>query len=68
MKEFFRDTNDLMSPHDLAINQKEGLLYWSDVAQNVIRAMRLQDGSFVGVIVNITHQKPRELALAPEDG
>jgi len=56
-----------LSPFDLKISIAEGQVYWSDSDQNIISVMRL-DGSKVGVIVNNSVQRPRTIALAPEEG
>lgn len=53
-------------PFDIVIDPVDGLIYWSDSARNIISVLRF-DGSEVGVIVNNTQQRPRALALAPEN-
>lgn len=54
-----------VAPFDVVVDSVESLVYWSDSVRNVIGVMR-SDGSEVGVIVNDTQQRPRNLALAQE--
>jgi Low-density lipoprotein receptor repeat class B len=59
-----------MEPYDIAlysVDGRESVLYWTDSKYNYIRAVQL-DGRSAKIILRDERQKPRIIAVEPDEG